>query len=96
MGTDRFVAEFLRLGSGGAGSGPNGGGAGRIGNVVELKFPLSLGWLGRPLLGLKLSPSRRRPDDGADILLEVRGGKPERSKIALCDGYMPVPLTSFE
>ena len=82
------------LDSGGAGNGPEGGGAGRIGSVVELKFPLSLGWLGRPFLGLKLSPSRRRPVGGADMLLEVRGGKPCRSKLALWDGYMP-PFTSF-
>ena len=92
----RCVVEFLRLESGGAGNGPEGGGAGRIGSVRGLKLPLSLGWLGRPLLGLKFSPSRGRAVGGADTLLEVRGGKTCRSKVALGDGCMPVPLTSFE
>ncbi len=40
----RFEVELFKLEPGGKGSGPDGGGAGRIGNVlVGLKLPLSLG-----------------------------------------------------
>ena len=79
---------------GGGGNGPEGGGAGRMGSIaVGLKPILSLGLLGRPPFGPYPSKSRERLGGGPE-LLEMRGGKPCLPKVAVCEGYMPTPLTS--
>ena len=71
----RLEADVLRLVSGGAGSGPEGGGAGRMG---RLKVSTSFEPLDDPVFTLYSSPSLGRPPDMREAL-DVRGGYGKRS-----------------
>ena len=92
LATGRLVVEALKFEEpGGGGSGPDGGGAGRIGRtVVEFRAGLSLGLVGRP--GLKPSTSRGRAVGGPEVL-DFRGGNC-RSELAIWEGYKLDPLLS--
>jgi hypothetical protein len=75
----RLDVGVLKLEPGGAGSGPDGGGAGRIGKAVVVGKPSVSFVRPRKLVGgLKLSPSLDRVTGNVE-LLDDRGGNMGRS-----------------
>lgn len=91
----RLEVAALKLALGGGGSGPDGGGAGRMGRMVVEVKPFASFERPSKLLGeLKLSLSLGRSTCTVE-LLEDRGGNMGRSKDGPVSLYILVPAVSL-